>query len=47
VKFAAANEDRCAVENAGSIAGLMLTTETVVGEKPEPEEDKPLRPRMT
>jgi len=38
---------RCAVENAGSIAGLMLTTETVIGEKPEPEEDKPPRPRMT
>jgi len=47
VKLAAANKDRCAVENAGSISGLMLTTETVIGEKPEPEEDKPPRPRMT
>ncbi|HCC32878.1 MAG TPA: molecular chaperone GroEL, partial [Clostridiales bacterium] len=38
---------RCAVENAGSIAGLMLTTETVIGEKPEPDEDKAPRSRMT
>jgi chaperonin GroEL len=31
---------RCALENAASIAGLMLTTETVVTEKPEEEEDR-------
>jgi chaperonin GroEL len=31
---------RTALENAASVAGLMLTTEAVVSEKPEPKEDK-------
>jgi chaperonin GroEL len=29
---------RSAVQNAGSIAGMLLTTEALVTEKPEPEE---------
>jgi chaperonin GroEL len=29
---------RSAVQNAGSIAGMLLTTEAAVAEKPEPEE---------
>jgi chaperonin GroEL len=29
---------RSAVENAGSIAGMLLTTEAAVAEIPEPEE---------
>lgn len=31
---------RTALENAASVAGLMLTTEAVVSEKPEPKDDK-------
>ena len=29
---------KSAVQNAGSIAGMLLTTEAAVAEKPEPEE---------
>ena len=29
---------RSALQNAASIAGLLLTTETIVGDKPEPKE---------
>jgi len=36
---------RTALENAGSIAGLLITTETVVVEKPEEEEPAPGGPR--
>ena len=36
---------RSALANAASIASLLLTTETLVVEKPEEEEDGPGRPR--
>jgi chaperonin GroEL len=29
---------RCALQNAASVAGLMLTTEAVIAEKPKDEE---------
>ena len=32
---------RSAVQNAASIAGMLLTTETLVVEKPEEDEDAP------
>jgi chaperonin GroEL len=32
---------RSALENAASIAGMLLTTETLVVEKPEEEDDAP------
>jgi hypothetical protein len=35
---------RTALQNANSIAGLLLTTEAVVTEKPEPEGGAPPRP---
>ena len=31
---------RSAIENAGSIAGLLLTTECVIAEKPKEDKDK-------
>ena len=31
---------RCALQNAGSIAGLMLTTEAMVSERPEEDESQ-------
>jgi len=33
---------RCALENAASIAGLLLTTETLITDVPEKEEEKPM-----
>jgi chaperonin GroEL len=33
---------RNALQNAGSIAGLVLTTETLVADKPEPKSDDPM-----
>ena len=35
---------RVAVENAASIAGLILTTEALIAEKPEPEKPAPAAP---
>jgi chaperonin GroEL len=35
---------RSAVQNAASIAGLVLTTETLVVEKPEPRKSAPAMP---
>ncbi|MEW5693338.1 MAG: chaperonin GroEL [Candidatus Hydrogenedentota bacterium] len=35
---------RCAMENAASIAGLLLTTETIVAEIPEKEKTPPMPP---
>jgi chaperonin GroEL len=32
---------RCAIENAASIAGLLLTTETLITDIPEKEEPQP------
>jgi chaperonin GroEL len=31
---------RCAIQNAASIAGLLITTEAIVTDKPEEEEEK-------
>jgi chaperonin GroEL len=35
---------RCAIQNASSVAGLMLTTEAMVAEKPEEKKDMPAMP---
>ena len=35
---------RCAIQNASSIAALMLTTEAVVAEIPEKKKDSPMPP---
>ena len=35
---------RCAIQNASSIAALMLTTEAVVAEIPEKKKDAPMPP---
>ncbi len=35
---------RCALQNAASVAGLMLTTEAMVAEKPEEKKDMPAMP---
>jgi chaperonin GroEL len=35
---------RSAVQNAASIAGMLLTTETLVVEKPKPEDGEPAAP---
>nr|HID59773.1 chaperonin GroEL [Desulfobacterales bacterium] len=35
---------RCAIQNAASVAGLMLTTEAMVAEKPKEKEDMPPMP---
>ena len=32
------NVSRSALQNAGSVAGLMLTTEALIAEKPEPKD---------
>ena len=37
---------RTAVQNAASIAGLMLTTEAVITDKPEPASAAPAAPDM-
>ena len=37
---------RTAVQNASSIAGLLLTTEAVISDKPEPKSDAPAMPDM-
>jgi chaperonin GroEL len=38
------NATRTALQNAASIAGLLLTTEAVVTEKPEPKGGAPAMP---
>jgi chaperonin GroEL len=35
---------RFALQNAGSVAGLMLTTEAMIAEKPEEKADDPMPP---
>ena len=37
---------RVALENAASVAGLLVTTEAMVAEKPEPKEAMPAAPDM-
>ena len=37
---------RSALENAASVASLLLTTECAIAEKPEPKKDMPAMPDM-
>jgi chaperonin GroEL len=37
---------RSALQNAASVAGLMLTTEAIIAEKPKDERDAPAHPGM-
>jgi chaperonin GroEL len=37
---------RSALQNAASVAGLLITTEAMVAEKPEPKEPMPAAPDM-
>jgi chaperonin GroEL len=37
---------RSALQNAASVAGLLVTTEAMVAEKPEPKEPMPAAPDM-
>ena len=37
---------RTAVQNAASIAGLLITTEAAISDKPEPESSSPGAPAM-
>ena len=37
---------RAALQNAASVAGLLVTTEAMVAEKPEPKEPMPAAPDM-
>jgi chaperonin GroEL len=37
---------RSALQNAASVAGLLITTEAMVAEKPEPKDPMPAAPDM-
>jgi chaperonin GroEL len=37
---------RSALQNAASVAGLLITTEAMVAEKPEPKDSMPAGPDM-